>query len=310
MSPKTLHITNGDSLNNSLLDLEIQGDFAVWREMLCEGKTTYKIGDQVFMDTRKAFLKNDYNLDASDYEEKFISQLEILKNHTAYDEIVLWFEYDLFCHINMMGCISYLMQIGCKIPLYLVCSGRVSGEKELKGISELTTSQLKEHYQHKIALTRNDILLADHIWRLYCGEDHSSLQPILAKDSSFIYLSNCISAHKKRFPEQHSGLNTLESHILQLIKKHQITSENQLCGYVLNYQGYYGYGDMQVSKMIKRMRSYFEEQDGVFKVTEKGDRALAGDDIQAPGLHNACYFGGVSKYAYHFDKDTHQLIKQ
>jgi len=309
LSTKTLHITNGDSLNDRLLALEIQGDFAVWREMLCEGKTTYKIGEQDFMNTRKAFLKSDYDLDTSDYEEKFISQLEILKNHAAYDEIILWFEYDLFCHINLMACISHLMQLGCKTPLYLVCSGRVSGEKELKGISELTTPQLKEHYQQKVALSNNDILLADQIWRLYCGQDHEALQPILAKDSSFIYLSNCISAHKKRFPEEHSGLNRLESHILRLIKKHQITSERQLCGYVLNYQGYYGYGDMQVSKMIKRMRSYFEEQDGVFVVTKKGERALAGDDIQAPGLHNVCYFGGVSKYAYHYDDDTHQLIK-
>ncbi|MFC4635836.1 DUF1835 domain-containing protein [Dokdonia ponticola] len=310
MVSKTLHITNGDSLNDRLLDLEIQGDFAVWREMLCEGKTTYTIGDKAFMSTRKAFLKNDYALDTTDYEEKFISQLEILKNHAVYDEIILWFEYDLFCHINMMACISHLMQLGSKVPLYLVCSGRVSGEKELKGISELTIPQLKEHYQQKVALSRNDILLADHIWRLYCSEEHTALQPMLAKDSSFIYLSNCISAHKKRFPEAHSGLNRLESHILQLIKKHQITSERQLCGYVLNYQGYYGYGDMQVLKMIKRMRSYFEELDGIFVVTTKGERALSGDDIQAPGQHNECYFGGASKYTYRYNDETHELIKK
>jgi hypothetical protein len=310
LSTKTLHITNGDSLNNRLLDLDIKGDFAVWREMLCEGKTTYTIGDSNFIDTRSSFLETDYDIKDTNYHDKFISQLEIIKNWNAYDEIILWFEYDLFCHINMMACISYLTQVGCKKPLFLVCSGRVSGEKDLKGLPELTDNQLQDHYQNKKALTKNDQLLSDQIWRLYCSDDHLKLQPILAKDSSFIYLSNCISAHKKRFPEEQSGLNTLELHILKLIKKHQITSERQLCGYVLTYQGYYGYGDMQVFKMIKRLRSYFEEQEGYFVVNEKGECALNGDHIEAPGQKKHCYFGGVSKYAYKYKKDTHQLIKR
>ena len=309
MSTKTLNITNGDSLNDRLLKLDITGDFAVWREMLCEGKTTYIIGDQDFVNTRKAFLETDYAIDTFDYEEKFGSQLEIIKKWKEYDEIILWFEYDLFCHINMMACISYMVQLYCNKPLFLVCSGRVDGEKNLMGISELTDKQLDNHYQNKQVLTGNDLILADKIWRLYCSDDHVPLQPKLAKDSNFIYLSNCISAHKKRFPEEHSGLNTLERHLLKLIKKHKISSEHQLCGYVLNYQGYYGNGDMQVLKMIKRLRSYFEEQDGYFIVNEKGEYALAGNDIQAPGQNETCYFGGVSKYAYQYHEETHQLIK-
>ncbi|WP_299684558.1 DUF1835 domain-containing protein [uncultured Dokdonia sp.] len=309
MSQKTLHITNGDSLNDWLLKLQIEGDFAVWREMLCEGKTTYKIGDDQFINARKTFLETDYSITTNDYEEKFMSQLEIIRNFQAYDELVLWFEYDLFCHINMMACISYLAQIDCRKPIYLVCSGRITGEKELKGLSELTEQQLLNHYKNKIALTGDDQILSDKIWRLYCSDDHSQLQPNLAKDSNFIYLSNCISAHKKRFPEEHSGLNTLESHILKLIKKHQITSEHQLCGYVLNYQGYYGYGDMQISKMIKRLHSYYENQDDILVVNQKGESALNGEYIQAPGLHTSCYFGGVSKYAYTYNKDSHQITK-
>lgn len=309
MSINTLHITNGDSLNDKLFSLDIKGDFAVWREMLCEGKTTYAVGDPDFMNARKAFLNEDYGIDTSNYEEKFISQLNILKNHQEYDEVVLWFEYDLFCHINMMACISYLLQLDCKKPIYLVCSGRIPGEKELKGLSEISDDQLLIHYKEKILLSRNDLLLSDQIWRLYCSDDHIQLQPIIAKDSSFVYLSNCISAHKKRFPEEKSGLNTLESHILKLIKKHQITSERQLCGYVLNYQGYYGYGDIQVSKMIKRLRSYFDQQDDYFVVNKKGEHALEGDHMEAPGQQKQCYFGGASKYAYKYNKDTHQLIK-
>ncbi|PTM08975.1 MAG: DUF1835 domain-containing protein, partial [Bacteroidetes bacterium] len=33
----TLHITNGSSLTSYLKDLNFQGDFLTWHEMLCEG---------------------------------------------------------------------------------------------------------------------------------------------------------------------------------------------------------------------------------------------------------------------------------
>lgn len=309
MSKKTLHITNGDSLNDWLLKLQIDGDFAVWREMLCEGKTTYKVGDQHFKNARKAFLKEDYDIDISKYDEIFSSQLELIYNFQKYDELVLWFEYDLFCHINMMACISYLVQLNCKLPIYLVCSGRITGEKELKGLSEITEEQLLDHYQNKIALTRNDLILSDTIWKRYCSDDHTQLQPIIATDSSFIYLSNCLSAHKKRFPEEHSGLNTLESHILKLLKKHQITSERQLCGYVLKYQGYYGYGDMQISKMIKRLRPYFQKDEDYLVISSNG-QAILDENAKVYSISDTpTFFGGVSKYAYAYNKDSHQITK-
>ncbi len=309
MSIKTFHITNGDSINERLKELQIEGDFAVWREMLCEGKTVFQIGNASFINARKKFLEQDYTIDASHYEEKFISQLKRIDQVHAYDEVILWFEYDLFCHINLIAAISYLLQIDCKVPVYLVCSGRVSGEKELKGLAELTEKQLKKHYTDKVLLSKNDLLLADHIWRLYCGEDHTLLNPKLAKDSGFKYLSNCISAHKERFPSQHSGLNTLETNLLKLIQKHKITSENQLCGYALNYQGYYGYGDMQIFKMIKRMHSYFINNGDQIVLTDKGIHAIELQQNMYEDLKKPCYFGGVSKYEYLYQTDSHQLVK-
>ncbi|MEP0265132.1 DUF1835 domain-containing protein [Dokdonia sp.] len=308
MSTKTLHITNGDSLNNWLLDLKIKGDYAVWREMLCEGKTTYTIGSKTFIDDRTTFFKTDYNLGDSNYEAKFITQLELIKSCHEYDEIILWFEYDVFCHINMIACISYLLQSHCTTPIYLVCSGEISGETGLKGLSELTEKQLLEHYEQKIQLTSNDLLLCDHLWKIYCSDDHTQLQPELATGSSFLYLYACIKAHKERFPDKVSGLNALEIQILKRIKEHIPTSEHQLCRHILRNQGYYGYGDMQIFKIIKRLSSYFESLEEHLTLTEKGRKALDGEYTIYEGREKPCYFGGVSKYAYIYNKDTQQLI--
>ncbi len=310
MSKRTLHITNGDSLNDWLLTLQIEGDFAVWREMLSDGKTIYTVANQNFIDTRKTFLTTVYDIETNDYEDKFVSQLEIIKDCHQYDEIILWFEYDLFCHMNMIACISYLLQQKCTTPTYLVCSGRIKGETTLKGLSELSESQLRAHFKERVLLMSQDIQLADHIWKLYCEDDHTLLQPNLVKEeSNFNYLQSCIQAHKQRFPDHQSGLNKLEAQILKTIKEQQVSSERQLCGLILKNQGYYGFGDMQVFKIIEHLRSYFELKEGQLRLTQLGEKVFSGISQVNKNKEQSIYFGGVSKYTYSYQKDTHQLIK-
>ncbi len=118
-----------------------------------------------------------------------------------------------------MGVINLLHQKQINKPLYLVCSGRVEGEKNLKGLSELSPEQLKNHYKNKVLLNAEDINLAIALWRTYCGKDHNILKPYIVTKSIFTYLSNCLKAHLKRFPDQKSGLSSIEENILKLIKE-------------------------------------------------------------------------------------------
>ncbi len=304
-----LHVTNGDSLNNRLLALKVKGDYAVWREMLCEGKTVANLASEEFRAARISFFKSNYPEHAGSYDDIFGTQLAIIADAHLYEEVVLWFEYDLFCHINMLACISFLRAINYKGSISLVCSGRVAGEKELKGLAQLSNQQLLAHYKAKTTLTNHDIFLADDLWRLYCGNDHLKLKPQRAKDSNFIYLSNCISAHKERFPHKQSGLNTLETNMLRLIRKYEIKSEKQLCGYMLNYQGYYGYGDIQLFKMITRMRPFFRIENDVLRLTEESNSILDTGKNVLQKIAYSCNLGGVSKYDYTYDENNHQLTK-
>lgn len=305
----TLHITNGDSLNDRLTSMDIPGDFAVWREMLCEGKTVANLASDAFRKARIAFFKKKYPDQVGLYDDQFGSQLAIIAEAHQYDDVVLWFEYDLFCHINMLACISFLRACGYKGNTYLVCSGWVDGEKELKALGELTDVQLKEHYTQKVLLDNHDLFLADDLWRLYCSNDHLKLKPQRAKDSNFKYLSNCISAHKERFPHLKTGLNTLETNMLRLIRKYEIHSERQLCGYMLNYQGYYGYGDAQILAMIKRMRPFFYKQEERLVLTAMGNDILDKGKNVLKKMKYSCNLGGVSKYAYTYNEEDHQLTK-
>ncbi len=310
MDSAILHIVNGDNLGDRLQALQYDGDFLIWREMLCEGPTTSNLLNKRFVDKRKKFLQEVYNITPDNYEHSFISQLEQLKNAPACGEIILWFEYDLFCHLNMMACLRHLKKLKRKEKITLVCSGRVKKDRDLKGLSELSDKLLQQHYTDRITLTEDDLDLAHLVWSYYSKGRVRKLKPKIAKDSSFKYLSSCLRAHKERFPSNITGLNTLETTILKLIKQERIVSRNQLCGYALQHQGYYGFGDMQLFKIIDKMAPFYEVEEKVFTLNRKGNQALNGDDNFFNLMEDDTRLGGNDKYGYVYDAVKNKLIKR
>ena len=307
MSKQQLHITNGSHLTNVLNELNIQGVKLTWQELLCEGPTTEKVGSELFLETRKSFFTQFYNIDL---DIEFIkSELDKFNDSENYSEIVLWFEYDLFCHINMIAIISLIQQKKMNLPLHLVCSGRIEGSKNLMGLSELSPEQLLNHYKNKVLLNKEDIDIATTVWGIYCGVDHTLLKPFIVKPSSFKYLSNCLKAHLERFPNSVDGLSILERNILQIIVKQSITSKHHLLGYALNYQGYYGYGDLQLERIINQLSMFYSVTEGEIELNRKGHEALLGHHNFALEIDNDMMYGGVKKIAFQFNKSKNKLVK-
>lgn len=302
-----LHITNGSNLTDYLNELKIEGDFLTWQEMLCEGPTAEKIETEEFFNLRKEFLSDFYDIEIDEVE--FRSELEVLDHTDQFAEIVLWFEYDLFCHINLMAIINLLKQKKIQNPLYLVCSGRVKGEKDLKALSELKPDQLRKEYANKIKLNDQDIELMSYLWRIYCGHDHNLFKPFIVQESSFPYLSNCLKAHLERFPDSKTGLSTLETHTLHMISDQKITSKRHLLGYILNFQGYYGFGDLQIEKIIDRLDIFYTEGEHQIVLSQKGQDALAQKADFSSELASKMIYGGVNKNDFQFSRAENKLIK-
>lgn len=307
MNTHALHITNGDNLTNILLELGVTDDIITWQEILCEGPTTYKVGTEAFLKMRSEFLKTFYNIDFDTNE--FNKEIEKLNHPEAYTEIILWFEYDLFCHINMLAVVNFIQQKKIKLPIYLVCSGRVDGQKNLKSLTELSLEQLMLHYVNKTLLTFEDIQECIDVWQIYCGKDHNLIKPFIVKKSSFRYLSNCLKAHLERFPDSKTGLNVLENNILEIVNKQSIKSRHHLLGYALNFQGYFGFGDFQFIRMIDKLSVFFTETDHSIKLNRKGHEALLGHHNFSSEIDCKMVFGGVKKSDFKFSKRLNKLVE-
>ncbi len=307
---KVLHITNGDSFTSRLNELNIKGDIITWREMLCEGRTITDVGSENFWKVRFDFFNKVYKVTKRNFINQTLKEYRSLCNYKSHDEIVLWFEYDLFCQINMIAVISWLKKYKSQTPISLVCSGKINNSKKLYGLNELSDKKIQDLYNKRTELTQDDIEFADYTWHLYCEDNPIRMQNFNNFNSSqFEYLPDAINAHFKRFPSVANGLNELENIVLSLAAEHKPKTQEELVGLALKNQGIYGFGDLQFFQLIKELKPLFSSLKSV-KLKKVAHEVLDKSTNFYPFIrNNEIYLGGAAKYNYLYNEETNRLLK-
>ena len=305
-----LHITNGDFFTQRLKSLKFKGEIITWREMLCEGKTETSVGSEAFWKTRFEFLHKNYNISKSWFVEKTLKEYRSLCNHKQQDEIILWFEYDLFCQINMLAVISWLKTHRRHVQISLVCSGYEDDSNSLYGLNELNDDQIQSHFKSRVALSQNDIEYADYVWQLYCSDNPIRLENLSDFDLyQFDYLEDALKAHLRRFPAIKNGLNEIENRVLQVAAEGGSSSKKELMGTLLQNQGWYGFGDTQYQRILKNLRPLFHSFNPV-RLTKKGKEILENKDNYYATLRDTeAYLGGALKYNYLYNSEAGRILK-
>ena len=305
-----LHITNGDSFTERLKDLHLKGDIITWREMLCEGRTETNVGSESFWKTRFDFLHKNYKISKTWFVEKTLKEYRSLCNHKQQDQIILWFEYDLFCQINMLAVLSWLKTHRRYAEISLVCSGSNDASGKMYGLSELSNEQLHKLYEERVILSQNDIEYADYVWQLYCSDNPIRLENLIDFENyQYDYLSDAIKAHLRRFPTIKNGLNEVENNVLQISSTEKPKSRKALLGHLLSNQGSYGFGDTQYERIVTNLKPLFTSFNPV-KLTKKGKEVLDGQtSYYAQIRDNDAYLGGALKYSFLYNTESDRILK-
>ena len=311
MSSSILHITNGDSTTNYLKSLQIKGEYITWREMLCEGKTSIDVGSETFWKTRFEFLKSSYKVSKKTFIDYTLKEYRNLSQKKNQQEIVLWFEHDLFCQINMIALLSWLKKYRSGEKISLVCSGDVIGSEKRLGLSQLNKEQINTHYQNRVELTQDDIEYADYIWQLYCSDSPLRLETVYKFNpmSPFVYLTDAIAMHLKGFPSIENGLNSIENYIIQTANETDPSSKNDLVSNLLKNEEGYGFGDTQYLQKIDKLKTLFTSFDPV-KLSRKGKKVLDNQlNLYRVLRDENAYLGGTRQYSYLYHHASNKLLK-
>jgi hypothetical protein len=279
--------------------------------MLCEGKTTSDIGSESFWKNRYDFFKTSYKVSKQKFIDYTLKEYRNLCKQKSQDEIVLWFEHDLFCQINMIAVISWLKRYREGYQISLVCSGEVKGSKKMMGLSQLNATQIKQHFNNRVELSKDDIAYADYIWQLYCSDSPLRLETVYQFNpmSPFKYLASAIEAHLQRFPSIKNGLNNIENTILETANQQQYTSKKDLVHQLIKNENIFGYGDLQYEHSIDHLKKLFSSFNPV-KLSRKGKQVLENQlNFYGQIRNDISYLGGTKKYSFLYQNNTKKLLQ-
>lgn len=236
------HVLAGDSLAAEFKNTKIEGEAIVCRECLIAGPVDADTPLE-FWDERARFILTDYGEDEIEFHERVADELEKLADMEADDEINLWFEYELFCSVNMWFCISKLQHTGAAI--YRVDPSVLSTEDRWKGFGLMTADDLKKCFDDRQYFNESDIKLGADLWDAYRKNDHEHLRE-LSKTSSerFPYLAEVCEAEiaKATRPKQ----------ILDEITVGGVTEFTDVFVEFTKRAGVYGFGDLQVERLMDK----------------------------------------------------------
>ncbi len=305
-----LHILNGDSISKSFAETGIEGEVLVWREALIMGPCPANLSDEEWIQIRAKHLSETY---ANDITECIESQQKLnlqLSQTDAHENIVLWFEFDLFCQTNMVYVLNRLAQLKSgKTKIFLICIDAFPDMPKFRGLGQLSSTQLASLLPQKQQVSPQMRSLASAIWQAYVNADPTGLESILRQDTSA--LPNCkeaFSAHLERFPSVKNGLGRIENLSLDLISG-GIDEFEPLFYTLCELEPKYGFGDAQIWKQIEFMSKavnplltiYNAPTDGLatdyskayFKLTTIGKAILVGNSDMM-NVNNVDYWlGGV-----------------
>src|SRR6266576_2054770 len=97
-----LHIHNGDSSAGTAKKTSIPGEHLAWREALVCGPAPGGLTEQNFLDVRARHLAEAYGARADKCAFELRAQHEALAAYSDHEEVVLWFEHDLFCQVQLI----------------------------------------------------------------------------------------------------------------------------------------------------------------------------------------------------------------
>ena len=240
LSTMNLHVLPGDAQVQEFAESGIDGEMLVCRECLVEGDLSGADLHEFFKN-RAAFINSGYHEARATYDSRVASQFKSLLHLAADTEVNLWFEYELFCSVNMWFCLDLLADTAADV--YRVAPVHLNVEHRWDGFGGATGEILRRCFESRTRLTRDEIRLGADLWRAYKADDRDALRRLSAASSpAFPYLKEvCQAAIDK---------NSRPAEVIRQIQAGGASNFAEIFREFRHRAGVYGFGDGQVKALM------------------------------------------------------------
>jgi hypothetical protein len=273
-----LHLANGSSVTSLIERAGIPGDLMLWCDVLHEGPVPGDILDSDLRKVRAAYLAGTSSGPGFDQLlAELTSRDDAVAHRASRDEVILWFEHDLFDQLNLIQLLHELSKPPKpSTPVSLVSVDRFPGRRTFKGLGELTPEELASLLGQRQPVSELHMELGRQAWSAFRASNPQRIEVFLQQDLSVLpFLGAALRRHLEEFPSVSNGLSRTEQRLLELASGPPIEigdafmrlHDSESCFYV---------GDTSFLRIVRELASLSPPL-----------LALDGDDPSAEGLPRA-----------------------
>ncbi len=267
MTDRIVHVCNGDSTAGSLELAELPGEIVVWADARDQGPLL-AVGDAEHYAARAAFWAERGRSGASDKLAQYDRDFDAA---ASADELVLWFEHDLFDQLALCRLLARLSRRGMPTTLTIVSIDRHPEVANFVGLGQLQPEQLAALWPRRTPLSRDAIDEAITAWIAVTSADPRALPYLTRRIKAMPFLAGALERQLEELPDPTSGMTRTERQLLAAIAR----NEAELVPALHAIDPRYPITDV-VLAATKQALARCGFVDGAGQVTPLGRQALAG----------------------------------
>lgn len=220
-------MANGTSTTTTIQAAGIPGACSIWADPLYEGPVPGGLSDTELADVRMRHLAGEADLawtawaggnPALDPRNDLRRWRAAIEGHESYDELIFWFEHDLFDQLNLIHVLAWIRdRLPATKPVSLICIGSFPGRPDFKGLGQLTPDELASLLETRQPVSEPQYETARRAWGAFREPTPEALDKLRQDDTSVLpYLAAALSRFLQEYPWTRDGLSRTERRLLEL----------------------------------------------------------------------------------------------
>jgi hypothetical protein len=215
---RIVHVVNGESTADSLSLADMPGDIRVWADALDQGPVL-PVSDDEHYRIRGEFWASRVGGSAADHSQKLAEYDRGFDEAAGAEELILWFEYDLFDQLALIRLLARLARRGLPQTLTIVSIDRHPEVPNFLGFGELKPEQLAELWPRRTPLSRDAIDEAVTAWIAVTAADPRALPFLTRRIKALPFLGGALERQLEELPDPTSGMSRTERQLLAAIAR-------------------------------------------------------------------------------------------
>jgi len=218
MSPRFLHIANGSATTNLIEAARIPGRSSVWADVLYDGPVPGDVSDAELLRVRARHLSGLADAEYLDEVNGLQHWRDEIDDVSSYDELVLWYEHDLFDQLNLLQLLTWLKgRLAASKTVSLIETGTFPGRPSFKGIGELNPADMAPLFETRAPIADELYALSERAWTAFRQSSPETLDEFRRNGTRAIpFLDAALKRFLEEYPWINDGLSRSERRLLEI----------------------------------------------------------------------------------------------